>query len=133
MAGIEKASEDLQGCPQVNSTSLKSGIRNNHSRGKVADFLCDQIVPECRMSVVSAYFTVYAYAQMKPLLDSIDHMDFLFGEPRFIARLDPGKTEKKAFILNADGLKLSTVLQQRRVVKECAEWIREKVSIRSVR
>ena len=55
------------------------------------------------MSVVSAYFTIYAYEALKTHLDQIDHLDFLFGEPRFIAGLDPDKTEKKSFILDATG------------------------------
>jgi hypothetical protein len=47
------------------------------------------------MSVVSAFFTIYAYDALRPHLDRIEHMDFLFGEPRFIRSLDPDKTEKK--------------------------------------
>jgi SNF2 family DNA or RNA helicase len=85
------------------------------------------------MSVVSAFFTVYAYDLMKHELDAIGHMDFLFGEPRFITRLDPDRTEKKAFIIDARGLRLANVLQQKRVARECADWIRAKVDVRSVR
>jgi hypothetical protein len=112
---------------------LASGIRDNHSRGAVADFLRSHIVPNSRLSVVSAFFTIYAYDALKPYLDRIDHMDFLFGEPRFIRFLDPDKTEKKAFIIDASGLRLAHVLHQKRVARECTEWIRDKVSVRSVR
>src|SRR5258708_25197723 len=106
-----------------------SGIRDNHKRGVVADFLESKIRPGSRLSVVSAYFTIYAYEALKEHLDQIDHLDFLFGEPRFIAALDPGKTEKKAFILDATGLHLANQLQQKRVARECSEWIRQKVDI----
>ena len=85
------------------------------------------------MSVVSAYFTIYAYEALKTHLDQIGHLDFLFGEPRFIAGLDPDKTEKKSFILDANGLQLANRLQQKRVARECADWISKKVDIRSVR
>ena len=99
----------------------------------VADFLKAKIRDGSRLSVVSAYFTIYAYEALKDHLDQIEHLDFLFGEPRFISSLDPDKTEKKAFILDGNGLHLANRLQQKRVARECAEWIREKVDIRSVR
>jgi hypothetical protein len=57
-----------------------SGIRDNHSRGLVADFLRAKIREGSRLSVVSAYFTIYAYDALKDHLDRIDHLDFLFGE-----------------------------------------------------
>jgi SNF2 family DNA or RNA helicase len=110
-----------------------SGIRDNHRRGVVADFLKAEIRSGSRLSVVSAYFTIYAYEALKDRLDQIEHLDFLFGEPRFIASLDPDKTEKKAFILDGNGLQLANKLQQKRIARECADWIRQKVDIRSVR
>ncbi len=110
-----------------------SGIRDNHRRGVVADFLKTKIQSGSRLSVVSAYFTIYAYEALKDHLDHIEHLDFLFGEPRFISSLDPDKTEKKAFILDGNGLQLANKLQQKRVARECAEWIRQKVDISSIR
>jgi ERCC4-related helicase len=120
-------------CRFMPTPSSISGIRDNHRRGVVADFLKAKIHSGSRLSVVSAYFTIYAYAALKDLLDQIEHLDFLFGEPRFIASLDPDKTEKKAFILDGNGLQLGNKLQQKRVARECADWIRQKVEIRSVR
>jgi hypothetical protein len=118
---------------EMPTPSTNSGIRDNHRRGNVADFLKDKVQTGSRLSVVSAYFTIYAYEALKDKLDHIEHLDFLFGEPRFIASLDPDKTEKKAFILDGSGLKLANRLQQKRVARECAEWFRQKVDIRSVR
>ncbi len=115
------------------SPENSSGIRDNHRRGVVADFLKAKIHAGSRISVVSAYFTIYAYQALKDHLDQIEHLDFLFGEPRFISSLDPEKTEKKAFILDDNGLQLANKLQQKRVARECADWIRQKVDIRSVR
>ena len=115
------------------SQTFNSGIRDNYSRGTVADFLKNNIQDGSRLSVVSAFFTIYAYEALKDPLDRIQHMDFLFGEPRFLRSLDPEKTEKKAFIIDPTGLKLTNTLQQKRVARECADWIRKKVSIKSVR
>lgn len=111
----------------------QSGIRDNHSRGKVAAFLSDRITSGSRLSVVSAYFTIYAYDALSHQLDQVEYLNFLFGEPRFIASLDPEKTDKKAFQIEDEGLELSSRLRQKEVARRCAEWIRSRVDIRSVR
>ena len=110
-----------------------SGIRDNHRRGIVADFLKARIQSGSRLSVVSAYFTIYAYDALRGHLDQIENLQFLFGEPRFIASLDPEKTEKKSFILDGNGLQLANRLEQKRVARDCAAWIRQKVEIKSIR
>ncbi|MBN1370427.1 MAG: hypothetical protein JW987_00590 [Anaerolineaceae bacterium] len=110
-----------------------SGIRDNFKRGSVADFLTEKIKDGSVLSIVSAYFTIYAYEALKDKLDVIEHLRFLFGEPRFVKSLDPDKTDKKAYKIEDDGLKLTNRLEQRRVARECAEWIEQKVDIRSVR
>jgi SNF2 family DNA or RNA helicase len=115
------------------ASTIASGIRDNHKRGIVADFLKSHIRQDSRLSVVSAFFTIYAYDLLKDYLDRIDSMDFLFGEPRFVGALDPDKTEKKSFVIEPDGLKLAHVLQQKRIARECADWIRDKVSIKSIK
>jgi hypothetical protein len=110
-----------------------SGIRDNHSRGTVASFLREKIQDGSTLSIVSAYFTIYAYDALKDSLDRIQHLAFLFGEPSFVNRLDPSKREKKAFIMDAVGLELSNKLQQKRVAKECSEWIANKVEIKTIK
>ena len=110
-----------------------SGLRDNHTRGTVADFLRAKAQPGSWLSIVSAYFTIYAYDALKEELEAIEHLDFLFGEPSFVNRLDPSKTDKKSFMINADGLELSNKLQQKRVAKECAAWIDRKVDIKTIK
>lgn len=112
---------------------LTSGIRDNHSRGRVGDFLREQVQPGALLSIVSAYFTIYAYHELRGTFDQIEHLRFLFGEPRFIRTVDPERGEAKSFTIQEDGLKLATLLSQRRVARECADWIRRKVAIRSVK
>ena len=116
-----------------NNQQQPSGILDNHHRGKVADFLTDKIGNNSQLTIVSAYFTIYAYEALSGKLDQINQLQFLFGEPRFIATLDPEKTDKKAFHIEDQGLELSNRLQQKDVARRCAEWIRKKVEIRSVR
>ena len=109
------------------------GIKDNHTRGRVADFLGAKLASNSRLSVVSAYFTIYAYEALSKELDGIESLRFLFGEPRFIQALDPEKTDKKAFKIEDEGLELANRLQQKEVARRCAEWIGSKVEIRSIR
>ncbi len=109
-----------------------SGIRDNHSRGSVADFLRSKVSDGSELSVVSAYFTIHAYQALREKLDPVQRVRFLFGEPRFIGSLDPEKTERKRFAIEDDGLELANRLQQRQVAFDCARWLDEKVDIRSV-
>ena len=60
----------------------RSGIRDNRSRGAVHEFITERAVPDSRLSVVSAYFTTFAYDRLRTTLDGVEHMRFLFGEPQ---------------------------------------------------
>ena len=60
----------------MNST----GLRDNHNRGKVAEFLAERIKNGSKLSVVSAYFTIYAYDALKEVLDRISNPAY----PRFL-------------------------------------------------
>lgn len=110
-----------------------SGIRDNHRRGSVGDFLKEKIQQGSELSIVSAYFTIYAFDALKTQLNQIAELQFLFGEPRFIRALDPDRTDKKSFKIEDDGLQLQNRLTQKRVARNCADWIRAKAQIRSVK
>ncbi len=114
----------------INSSLLK----DNHDRGTVGDFLNDNISPNSKLSIVSAYFTIYAFSKLKDKLNTIDSLNFLFGEPTFIKSVNPDTGKKKDFKIEDDKLviPLESRLSQKAVAKECAEWIREKVNIKSM-
>lgn len=111
---------------------FQSGIRDNHDRGTVGDFLKDKIEPGSKLSIVSAYFTIYAFEALKQELSSIDNLDFLFGEPRFIQAIGTN-TDQKAFKIEDTGIQLSNRLKQSKLARECQEWIQKKVNIRSIK
>lgn len=119
---------------ESNQHTIPTSIRDNRARGSVGDFLLEHLTPGSHLAVVSAYFTIHAYHQLKAKLNTIHKMDFLFGEPRFLQALDPRKTDKKEFQIEDDKLviPLANRLQQRAIARECAAWIREKVSIKSM-
>jgi hypothetical protein len=64
----------------MSGTSNNSGIRDNHKRGIVADFLRAKIHAGSRLAVVSAYVTIYVYEALREHLDQSEHLDFLFGK-----------------------------------------------------
>lgn len=111
-----------------------SSIRDNKNRGSVGQFLRDNIKSDSDLSIVSAYFTIYAYSHLKNELDSISKLKFLFGEPTFIKALDPTKVNKRDFKIEDDKIAISieSRLTQKAIAKECSEWIQQKVEIKSM-
>ncbi len=78
---------------------MKSGIRDNRSRGSAASFLEEKVLSGSELSVVSAYFTSFAYARLASTLDGIGRLRFLFGEPRFIDSVEGESLNPPAFSL----------------------------------
>ena len=115
------------------NASLKSGIRDNLLRETVHDFLEQEIKNGSALSIVSAYFTIYAYEKMQHSLNKIEELRFLFGDPDFVKHMDPNNTDTKAFDITDTGLELNQQLRQKPIARACAEWIKEKVEIRTTR
>ncbi len=115
-------------------SNIPSSIKDNHNRGSIGDFLKDHIESGSKLSIVSAYFTIYAYQHLKDNLNDIESLDFLFGEPTFIKELDPEKKDRKEFKIEDDTfvISLENRLDQKAVAKECSDWIKEKVNVRSM-
>ena len=112
---------------------LPSGIRDNRARGSAGDFLRAKVSPGSRVSVVTAYFTIFAHARLRAELDRVQRLRLLFGEPRFVGQHDPERDASKAFLLSAAGLSLGNRLGLKRAALDCAAWIEQKVDIRTVR
>jgi hypothetical protein len=102
------------------SMTASSGIYDNYLRGALGKFLLEKIHGGSDLSVVSAYFTIYAFGALQTRLAGIERMRFLFGEPRFLQSLDPERTDKKAFKIEDEGLQLTNRLQQKQLARECA-------------
>jgi len=111
-----------------------SAIRDNHDHGIVGDFLKQVISTNSDVSIVSAYFTIYAYHHLKNNLDSINKLRFLFGEPTFIKSMDPDKVNTRDFKIEDDKITipLESRLTQKTIAQECSEWIKTKTEIRSM-
>jgi superfamily II DNA or RNA helicase len=111
----------------------RSGIKDNRSRGAVHEFITERVVPNSHLSVVSAYFTTFAYDRLRTTLDGVGHMRFLFGEPRFLKDADNTGLVPPAFSFDESGLRLTEQIRQRAAALRCANWIKDRVEIRSVK
>ncbi|MFA7172287.1 MAG: helicase-related protein [Kiritimatiellia bacterium] len=120
--------------PHASTASISefSNIRDNCKRGKAFEFLKSNVTPNASLSVASAYFTVQAYDALREQLDAIEGMRFLFGDPSYVSRIDPEKTASKRFSMVNNTLEIRDALRQKASVKACADWIRQKVEIKSV-
>ena len=106
-------------------------IRDNRNYGSVGDFLKEVIKEDSKLSVVSAYFTIFAYYGLHEQLDSIKSMKFLFGEPTFI---NSDNTDVRNYKIEDDSIVIHPAekFNQKRIASKCAEWIREKVEVKSI-
>lgn len=105
-------------------TSLQaSSIKDNYRRSTVGDFLKEKIKPEASLSVVSAYFTMYAYVALQKQLDGIAGLRFLFGDPRSVKAVNPDRQPGQAVGITDEGPRLRDQLQQKRLARECADWL----------
>ncbi len=111
---------------------MNSSIRDNYKKGTVGSFLIDKIKNNVELSFVSAYFTIYAFEKLQKELGNINHLRFLFGEPKFVKSIDKLR-EFKEYKVQDEDIKIDNMLQQKKVAKDCADWIKEKVDIRSVK
>ena len=119
---------------KTHTINILSSIRDNRDRGSVGQFLLNNIKDNSNLSIVSAYFTIYAYGKLKEKLNNINELKFLFGEPTFLKSLDPNKTNKRNFKIEDEKLviPIESRLTQKALAKECSDWIKEKVQIKSM-
>ena len=116
-------------------------ILDNKQQGRVIDELCTALQPGAKLSVISAYFTIYAYEALKKELSSIEEMRFIFTTPSYIKQ--KSDFQREFYIAHRDmgnrlsgndfELKLRNKLTQSAIAKECADWLRRKVHIKSYR
>ncbi|SCP99141.1 helicase-related protein [Anaerobium acetethylicum] len=106
----------------------------------VRDDLQVEIKEGSRLSIAAACFSIYAYKELKKQLDNIEELRFIFTSPTFVT--ENAKKEKREFYIprinremSLHGtefeVKLRNELTQKAIAKECAEWIKKKVTFKS--
>lgn len=109
------------------------------------DDLKSTIKKGSNVSIAAAYFSIYAYRELKKELERVEELRFIFTSPTF--NHDPEeKTEKKAerefYIAKQNRerylygteyeIKLRNEMNQKAIAKECADWIQKKCRFKSL-
>ena len=112
----------------------------NNTTKTLRDDLATEIKQGSKLSIAAACFSIYAFQELKKELQGIDELRFIFTSPTFTT--EKAKKEKREFYiprLNRERslygtefeVKLRNELTQKAIAKECAEWIRQKVTFKS--
>lgn len=98
------------------------------------------IKKDSKISVAAACFSIYAYQELKSELSKVDEVNFIFTSPTFIKEGESKKqkefyipriSREKSLYGTEFEVKLKNELTQKSIAKECAEWIRQKVTFKS--
>ena len=112
----------------------------NNTTKTLKDDLSVEIKKGSKLSIAAAYFSIYAFQELKQELQGIEELRFIFTSPTFTT--EKAKKEKREFYiprLNRERslcgtefeVKLRNELTQKAIARECAEWIRDKVTFKS--
>lgn len=106
----------------------------------VRDDLRKTIRKGSRLSIAAACFSVYAYQELKEQLEGVEELRFLFTSPTFLKEKVP-KAKREFYIprLNRERsiygtefeVKLRNELTLKAISRECADWVRRKVTFKS--
>ena len=106
----------------------------------VKDDLEVELAKGSKLSIAAAYFSIYAYKELKSQLDKIEELRFIFTSPTFTT--EKAKKERREFYIprlsrekslygTEFEVKLRNELTQKAIAKECADWIRKKAVFKS--
>ena len=107
---------------------------------RLRDDLAEEIAPNSRVAIAAACFSIYAFQELKAQLCSVEELRFIFTSSAFTTEKE--KKEKREFYiprLNRERslygtefeVKLRNELSQKAIARECADWIRQKVTFKS--
>lgn len=107
---------------------------------RLKDDLIQEIKPQSKLGIAAAYFSIYAYQELKKQLKDIKELKFIFTSPTFSTEKAPKEkrefyiprlTREKSLYGSEFEIKLRNELTQKAIAKECAEWIKAKAIFKS--
>jgi len=113
----------------------------------LGDDLKAEIRPGSKVRIAASTFSIFAFEALKSEFQSVEELDFIFTAPSFTTSTatDKPNPERRQFFIPSDKNRDSTLygsefeirlrnkLTQRAIARECAEWVRQKVTFRSNR
>lgn len=111
----------------------------DNKKETVWDILKNKIDQWSKISIISSYFTIFAFDKLKEELKNIDSFRFLFLEPTFTKENEEKrefyiqkKDREKQIWWNDFEIKIRNELNQTNIAKECADWIKNKAQFKSI-
>lgn len=112
----------------------------NNTTKTLKDDLSVEIKQGSKLSIAAACFSIYAFQELKEQLSQIEELRFIFTSPTFVT--EKAKKERREFYIprltrerslygTEFEIKLRNELTQKAIARECAEWIRQKVTFKS--
>ena len=104
------------------------------------DDLAETIKAGDKVSIAAAYFSMYAYRELKKQLEGIDEFRFIFTSPTFIREKEqkqrrefyiPRLSREQSLYGTEFEIKLRNEMTQKSIARECADWIRRKAKFKS--
>lgn len=111
----------------------------------LGDDLKQEITPGSKLRIAASTFSIYAFEALREELEQIDSLEFIFTAPSFVAgkATDKLRKERREFFIprpthgesslygSEFEVRLRNKLTQRAIARECADWVRRKVTFRS--
>ena len=108
------------------------------------DELKSSLTTNSKLKVAASCFSMYAFVALKKELSKIDSLEFIFTSPTFVPEkaTDKIKKEHREFYIpkihrersvfgSEFEIHLKNELNQKAIAKECASWIKDKVTFKS--
>ena len=111
--------------------------------GAVGEYIKEHTEGGANITVLSPIFTIYAFEELRKVLEKSGKFRFLFNEPTFIKRIAENDKEVKEFELQMQQrernvsefnleIGLKNNLDQNQIASKCYDFIKEKGEIKSV-
>lgn len=116
---------------------------DNKGDNTIANLLLKEIKTGAKVSVASAYFSLYAYDALSKVLDKVDSFNFLYTKPTFLReekdlkrqyRISdaPIKGDFPTFDGNEFEIQLSNRMMSQTIAKNLTEWVNAKVKFKAI-
>ena len=99
---------------------------DNKKNNKLGEVLKENIDNNCKLSIISGYFTLYGFSHLKTELEKVESVRLLLTSTNF-------KNDLNLLTSSKEELKLKNKLQQEKIAKECYEWLNKKAQIKEVK
>jgi len=110
----------------------------------LGDDLKAEITPGSKVRIAASTFSIFAFEALRKELEQVSELEFVFTSPSFMTEkvTDKLRKERREFFIpggHAESslygsefeIRLRNKLTQRAIAKECADWVRRKVTFRS--